>query len=457
MKKRAIYAALAACGLVAALAGCSGQPASGGSTPASTDKPQAQGDKPNHCDVPIVDQSAPRVSLWGWSPTDEVAVTAFNKAHTDVQICWTNAGAGSAEYEKFSTAIAAGKGAPDVVMLETDHLNSFEIKDALVNLSDYGADKWKNDFSKGTLKDISNNGGIYAIPDDGGPVALMYRKDIFDKYGITPPTTWAEYAADAAKLKAAGGPPMGDWPSDTPAFTQAMIAQAGGDTFNYNISQKTKLGVDIDNAASKKVLTFWTNLAAKGEVSTVGQSSTDFTSDLANGKFASFIAASWEPGHFTGAGFVRGPSSPWRVAMLPQWSSSKNVQVNWGGSTYAVTTQSKIPHAAAEVALELFGHETQTTLGAHFPQHLKAQKASWFINAKDPFFGGQQANKEVWIPTADAYKGTSYSPFQDYYYQQVTNMLTKTTGGSETPAEGLAKLQSTITSYAKSQGFTVNG
>jgi multiple sugar transport system substrate-binding protein len=456
VKKRGIVlTALVATTLAASLTGCSGSPGASSSV-AATDQPQSQADKPTNCDAPIVDQAAPRVSLWGWSPTDKVAVQAFNQSHKDVQICWTNAGAGADEYSKLSTAIAAGKGAPDVVMLETDRLNSFLIKDALVNLSLYGADKLKNDFSSGTLRDISSGGGIYAIPDDGGPVGLMYRKDIFDKYNLTPPKTWDEYAADAAKLKAAGGPAMGDWPSDTPAFTQAMFAQAGASTFDYSIDSKTKLGVHADNQAAQKVLSFWTDLVQKKEVSTVGQSTSDFTSGLANGSFATFIAASWEPGHLTGAGFPRGASSPWRVAELPQWDANSPVQVNWGGSTYAVTTQSKVPHAAAEVAMELFGNETPETLGAHFPQHVPVQKASWFIGAADPFFGGQQANKEVWIPAADGYKGTSYSPFQDYYYQQVTGMLTKTSGGGTSPSAGLQSLQSAVATYAKSQGFTVS-
>ena len=33
-----------------------------------------------------------------------------------------------------------------------------------------------------------------------------------------------------------------------------------------------------------------------------------------------------------------------------------------------------------------------------------------------PFFGGQQANKEVYVPAANAYKGMTYTPFGQYYY-----------------------------------------
>lgn len=453
-RTRTLVAVLAASGLAVSLAACS----SSGGTDSSTKAAAAS--KPANCANKIIDKDAPEVTLWSWSPTAQVAVDEFNKAHTDVQICWTNAGAGSAEYDKFSTAIAAKKGAPDVVMLETEQLPSFEIKGALVDLTKYGANKVKNDFSAGTLKDISNGAGkgIYAIPDDGGPVAMMYNKDIFDKYGLSVPTTWDEYAAQAQKLKDAGGPAMGDWPSDTPAFAQAMFNQAAGSgkqTFTYSLADKQNLGLDINSAANKKVLSYWTDLVDKKLVSTIGQQTTDFTSALAKGQLATFIAASWEPGHLLNAGIPTGADAPWRVAMLPQWDADKPVQVNWGGSTYAVTAQSAQPKLAAEVAIGLFGDENPKTIGAHFPMHLKAQKADWFVNATDPFFGGQAANKEVWIPAAKGYEGTVYSPFQNYYYTQLTSLLTKTSGGNAKPADALDGLQKTITNYAKSQGFTV--
>ncbi|BDZ50241.1 hypothetical protein GCM10025867_24820 [Frondihabitans sucicola] len=158
------------------------------------------------CSNTIFKPDAVKITVWAWSPTIGVASDAFNKSHDDVQACVANVGAGTDEYNKLNTAIAAGSGAPDVAMIETEYLPSFEIRHALVNLSDYGAEKVRGDFSPGTLKDISSDGDIYAIPDDGGPVALMYRKDIFDKYHLPIPTTWAEFEQDAQKLKAAGGP-----------------------------------------------------------------------------------------------------------------------------------------------------------------------------------------------------------------------------------------------------------
>jgi multiple sugar transport system substrate-binding protein len=454
---RTMAATVAAGALVVALAACSGPSAGGGGSAAKADdSTKSNPVDTSTCTNKIQDPKAPVVTMWGWSPTDAVAVDAFNAAHHDVQICWTNAGAGADEYSKVSTAIKAGKGAPDVIMLESEVLTSFEIQNALVDLAPYDKNgALKKAFAAGTLKDISQNGDVYAVPDDGGPVALMYRKDIFDKYGLTPPKTWAEYADDAQKLKDAGGPLIGDWPADTPAFTQAMFNEKGAKPFDYALSSKTKLGLDIDNKPSVQVLQYWQDLVDKKLVSTVGQSTTDFTSALVGGKLATFIAASWQPGHLVSAGIKPGADSPWRVAPLPQWNAGDDVQVNWGGSTYAVTSQAVSKKLSAEVAIGLFAHENPTTIGAHFPMHLEAQNSSWFRDAKDPFFGNQASNKEVWIPAAAGYKGATYSPFQPYYEAQLTQMLGKVISGEQTPKQGLSNLQSDITSYATKQGFQV--
>ncbi len=44
------------------------------------------------------------------------------------------------------------------------------------------------------------NTGVFALPQDTGPMALYVRSDIFKKHGIAIPKTWDEYAAAAAKL-----------------------------------------------------------------------------------------------------------------------------------------------------------------------------------------------------------------------------------------------------------------
>src|SRR5215468_8254315 len=109
--KRRITAALAGAALVASvLTGCGDGSSTGGEAPKAS------------CTNKIVKADAPQVTVWAWYPAFQDVVDLFNNSHTDVQICWTNAGQGNDEYTKFSTTVEAGKGAPDVVMLEDEVL-----------------------------------------------------------------------------------------------------------------------------------------------------------------------------------------------------------------------------------------------------------------------------------------------------------------------------------------------
>jgi len=186
MKSKQLLAAAAALVLAGTMASCSsgGPDDSGGNDTAA-------------CTNNIPKPDLPVVTVWAWYPNSETVADNFNEQHDDVQVCWTNAGAGGDEYDKLQTAITAGTGAPDVVMVEADRVAVYQIQGALVDLSDLGYEGVKDSFSDGVWKDWSIGGGVYGAPVDGGPMAMIYRKDVFAQYGITPPTTWAEYEAAA--------------------------------------------------------------------------------------------------------------------------------------------------------------------------------------------------------------------------------------------------------------------
>ena len=449
-KKKAVFAAVAALAMVAPLAACSGGGNKGGASPKLT-----------NCTNKIVNKSAPTVSVWAWYPNTAKVVDNFNNSHKDVQVCWTVAGQGAAEYAKFQTAIAAGKGAPDVIMLEAEVLTGFEIQKALVDLSKYGANDVKKNFSAGAWKDVSQGSSVYAIPVDGGPMAMIYRKDIFDKYGITtPPKTWAEYEIDAQKVKDAGGPLFGDIGSNVPAAVTALMAQKGAVPCTYDLADSKNISIKLDDQASKDVLDYWAGLVKKKLVGTVNQFTTDYIAGVVNGKYATYVSAAWAPGYLTGAGVGKGSEKgQFAVAPLPQWDPSNPVSVNWGGSTFAVTTQATDAKLAAEVAKGLYADEASLTDGwktqTIFPLNQGVLKSDAFINSKVDFFSGQTANKEVYNPAENSYKGFNYSPFTTYHYAQLQAELVKVLAGKTTGSQAATDLQNTIVQYAKSQGFTV--
>ncbi|WP_130401655.1 ABC transporter substrate-binding protein [Micromonospora violae] len=418
------------------------------------------GSDASNCTNTITKKDLPVVTMWGWYPNTQLVVDNFNKQNNEVQVCWTNVGQGGDEYDKFQTAISAGTGAPDVIMVEADRIPTFQIQGALVDIKQYGYDAVKANYSEGAWKDVSVGDAVYGVPVDGGPMGMIYRKDIFDKYKITPPKTWAEYEQAAQKVKDAGGPLFGDFGANVPAVLMALQIQKGATPFSFDPAQPTSIGVKLNDQASKDVLDYWGGLARKGLVGTENQFTPEYISGVINGNYATYISAAWAPGYLTGAGVGKGQDTgKFAVAPLPQWDPANPVQVNWGGSAFSVTKQSKKPELAAKVAYGLYADKESLTDGwtnqVIFPLNLTALKDPAFIDLKVAFFDGQQANKEVYVPAADAYKGVQYAPFGQYYLDAMEKQVSEVIKGSVTGAQAADRLQEDVAKYAKEQGFTV--
>ncbi|KQM82703.1 ABC transporter substrate-binding protein [Agromyces sp. Leaf222] len=411
------------------------------------------------CTNKIVNADATQVSVWAWYPSFEEVVDLFNESHDDVQICWTNAGQGNDEYTKFSTALEAGSGAPDVIMLESEVLSSFSIRDGLVDLTEFGANDVKGDYTEGAWKDVSSGAAVYAIPVDGGPMGMLYRQDILDEYGITAPTTWDEFAAAAQTLKDAGAPGvLADFPTNGRAYNQALFAQAGSVPFEYDNANPTEIGIDVNDEGSKKVNAYWNDLVSKGLVATDDAFTADYNTKLVDGSYAIYVAAAWGPGYLGGLSDADS-DAVWRAAPVPQWDPANPVQINWGGSTFAVTSQAKDKEAAAVVAKEVFGTEEAWKIGiekaALFPLWKPILESDYFRDLEYPFFGGQQINKDVFLDAAAGYTGFTFSPFQNYAYDQLTEQLYAMTQGEKDSDQALDDLQASLEAYAGEQGFTL--
>ncbi len=444
---------LASAGIVAAtavaLTGCSGGSGDG----------EGGGSAAASCTNTIVNAEAPQVTVWAWYPGFNDVVDAYNNANDDVQICWTNAGQGNDEYTKFSTSIESGSGAPDVIQLESEVLASFTIRDALVDLTEYGADDVKANYAEGAWEDASSGDAVYAIPVDGGPMGMLYRQDLFDAAGIEVPTTWEEFEVAAQKLKESGdGGVIADFPTNGRAFNQALFAQAGSVPFEYDSANPQEIGIKVNDEGAKKVLEYWDGLVKDGLVATDDAFTADYNTKLVDGSYAVYLAAAWGPGYLQGLSDAD-PTAIWRAAPLPQWDAENPVQVNWGGSTFAVTEQASDKDLSARVAMEVFGSDEQMNLGiekgALFPSYAPILESDEFANKEYEFFGGQQINKEVFLDAAAGYEGATFSPFQNYAYDQLTVQIYAMVQGEKDAAKALDDLQASLEQYATEQGFTL--
>lgn len=451
MKTTPVIAAAATLVLASALVSCSagGDEGDGG----------GGGDSAN-CTNTITKTDLPVVTMWAWYPNMELVADNFNEASDDVQVCWTNAGAGGDAYDKFQTAVSAGSGAPDVMMVEADRIPPFQVQGALVDLTDLGYEDVKDNFSEGAWKDVSVGDAIYGAPIDGGPMGMIYRTDVFEQYGVTPPTTWTEFEASAQKVKDAGGPFFASFPANQAPYVTALMYQNGAEPFSYDPSQEDEIGIDLDSDAIKEVLDYWDGLVDKGLVGTEDQFTPEYIAGVINGDYATYLSAAWAPGYLQGAGVGEGADAKvWASAPMPQWDPSSPVAINWGGSAFAVSSQASNPELAAKVAFGVYADAASLEDGWKnqiiFPLNVNVLDSADFQDYEVPFFNGQQANKEVYVPAANAYTGMTYTPIGQYYFSALTKQIAAINEGSATGSEAADALQADVVAYAEEQGFTV--
>jgi multiple sugar transport system substrate-binding protein len=399
------------------------------------------------------------IKVWAWYPAFQAVVDLFNKTHKDVQIDWTNAGAGSDEYTKLQTALKAGKGAPDVAMLEFQELPTINLTKHLVDMGKYGANSIKGDFVDWAWQQASDGSKVYAIPVDAGPMALLYRQDIFDKYHLKVPATWDEFKSEAQTLKAAAPTTyMTDFGANDGGFMTGIMQQAGSQPYTYSASALPNITVNLANDSAKKVMSYWQGMVQSKYADTVSYGTTDFYSGLASGKYATYIAAGWGPGYLQGV--AKTTSGKWRAAPMPQWEAGGNTQSDWGGSSFAVTDQTKHPKEATEVAMQIFGSNKDAwKIGIDqaflFPTSKPILGWDYFQNKEWDFFGGQKVN-QIFVPAANGVGKYDWNPFNDYAFNQLVTNIGQAVSKKTSWTDALDAVQQNVVSYATKQGFKVS-
>jgi multiple sugar transport system substrate-binding protein len=396
------------------------------------------------------------LTFWTWVNGIEDEVALFEKKYPNVKVNVVNAGQGAAGYTKLRTALTAGSGAPDLAQIEFQELPSYIITGDLADLTPYGAASLKDKFIDWTWSQVSADGKIYAIPQDTGPMGMLYRKDIFDKYGIAVPTTWDDFGKAARTLHSADPTKyLTDIAPNDPGAFNGLMWQAGSHPFT--IAPGNQLTIALNDAGAKKVASFWSPLIKDGVISADADFTDQWYQGLANGKYATWLTAAWGPLFLQGT--AKDTAGLWRVAPLPQWTAGENKAGNWGGSTTAVLTQSKNKVAAAVFAQFLNSDPDSTRMMADKQFLFPATKAlladSAFRSQKVDFYGGQTVNQIFADISGTVPADYAWSPFQDFVYSTNTDTIGKAMTDKQDMTASLDTLQSKVVDYAKQQGFKV--
>ena len=448
VSRRTLLASAGAVSLSAALAACGGD-GKGGGTSATTAVSQADIDKAM--------STATELTFWAWVPDIAQEVALFEKKYPAVKVKVVNAGQGGPEYTKLRTVLQAGTGAPDVAQIEFQYIPTFTITDSLLDLRPYGAAALKDKFVDWTWAQVSGpNGEVWAIPQDTGPLGMLYRKDIFDQYGIQVPTTWDEFAAAARKLHTANpNVYLTNFAPNEVAAWHGLLWQAGGKP--YVKSGKSTIAIHVNDATSKRLAAYWGGLAKEGVVGTEPDFTDPWFAALNSGKYATWLTAAWGPVFLSGS--AKSTSGKWRAAPLPQWDASTPQSGNWGGSTSAVIKSTKNPIAAAVFAQFLNTDPDSTKLFATKQFLFPATKALLadpaYVGDTPAFYGGQKVY-ELFAGISSTVNTTfQWPPFLDRVEADFKETVGKSLTDKADAVTALDQWQTRITTFAKGQGFTV--
>lgn len=407
----------------------------------------------NAKDIEAALQKESTITVWAWAPAVVDVAKAFEAKYPKVTVKVVNAGTGNDQYIKLQNAIKAGSGAPDVAQIEYYALPQFALSDSLTDLSDFGFSDLKDKYTASTWGSVNMNGGIYALPQDSGPMALFYNKTVFDKYGLTVPTTWDEYVESAKKLHAAD--PNAYMTNDTgdAGFTTSMIWQAGGQP--YTTSNSTDVTINLQDAGSKKFADTWNQLIQGDLVAPISSWSDEWYKGLGDGTIATLAIGAWMPGNLESG--VPQASGDWRVAPLPTFEAGVPASAENGGGGDAILKQSKNKLVAAGF-LDFMnaGAGTQISLKAGgFPSTTADLESDAFLNQESDYFGGQKINQVLVQSAKDVVPGWSYLPFQVYSNSIFGDTVGQAYANKTDLNAGLSAWQKATATYGTEQGFTV--
>ena len=393
------------------------------------------------------------LSFWSWVPNLSKVVAIWNKSHPDIQVNVQEQAGGDQELTKLLTA-AKGGNPPDLAQVEYQVLPTLVSSNYLANIAQYDS-SLQGDYPAGVWNQVTlGTSALYGVPQDAAPMAFFYRSDLFKKYGLTVPTTWSQFLADATKLHSeAKGVYMNAFFSEDPGEFAGLTQEAGAQWWSASSSAWK---VNIDSTESQQVASFWKQAVATGGVDSSPQWSTAWGKGMADGEYVAWVSDVWAPGDLEY--YAPSDSGKWVMTALPQWTAGGTSDGNWGGSSTAVMAASKHQADAAEFASWLNTNPTATAAlasdGGIYPADTDAESAlassppSYFSNQPDFYTLAKQLSSEA--------APVTWGPDVDVAYSDFTTAFTAAASGNGSFLTPLATVQSDVVNDMKKSGFTVS-
>ncbi|NJQ00388.1 ABC transporter substrate-binding protein [Streptomyces zingiberis] len=321
--------------------------------------------------------------VMGFKETD--LLKRYMKENPDVVIEAEVAGDEQTYYTALQTRLAAGSGMKDIQGIEIGRAKELvdTQADKFADMSDVkGADHflpWK-------LSQVTTpKDKVIGLGTDIGPMAVCYRRDLFEKAGL--PTDreevaalwdkdWSEYVETGKKFK-----------KDLKGSDAAYLDTSTG-LFNAMIYGKSQQFYDKqgelihqDNPDVKEAWDLAVEASQAGLTAKLRQFQPGWDPGLANSTFATTVCPAWMLAHISEKAGEKNKGQ-WDVAKAPQGA-------NWGGSFLGVMESSPVKDEAKKLVAWLTAPEQQAYLFqelGNFPSSAEALEDPKVSGAKSEYF-----------------------------------------------------------------------
>ncbi len=343
---RHLMVLVVACVTAATVAACSS-----GGTPAGSGGPATSG----------------TVNWWGWSPSAQAAkaaIAAFNKVYPNIKVNYKLLPV-TGVAEAMRPGLAAGALGPDVFdVTPGPELTSWggSALDLTSTAEKALGPGWKSKLAAGGISTLTTSTGKVAALSIGSIFAgtLWINENLFQKYGVTPPTTLSQWVSDCAVFKAHGVGCFVQGVAST-GFSQDTLQEIADSVSPGTWTEATEGKTEWTNPVFLQTLAIWKSLFTDGIMepgALAVQQYPDANNEFLSGKYAMIEMGTWYTPNATSSGLLdalsaAGVSNPKPFTAIPisfpdMAGPGHHGGYYFGESDYglAVNAKSKVRNAA---------------------------------------------------------------------------------------------------------------
>ena len=382
---------------------------------------------------------------WGfWQDSLTPAIEDFHQDYPEIKIEQEILGP-SDVYANLLLALSAGAGIPDMVALESSHLNQYVSLGGLADITEE-ISPWYDKIDQAKWPAAKDKEGrIYAMPVDSGPVALYYRRDVFEQAGLASDPdsvqplvdTWDDLYEVGKQIKTATAKfifPQAKTNNDFRIFETLMWQQEAG-----YVDREGKIVIDSPEAV--RTLEYLGKLWKEDLLLDTPAWTAGWYAALDAGMVATIPNAIWLGG-FLWSWICPEASGKWGVVPLPVWEEGGVRSSNDGGSNISITKASGNKEAAWEFIKYIFTNKEYLIDAWRTADWFPSLMACWddpFVDEPVEFFGGQ-AYRKIFTEAAKVIPWWDYT--KDYHEMNSIMQVYVTTyalGEIESAQEALTK------------------